>query len=94
MKTVEELKTKNIKINYTDHAFQKFVENKFGVNRGLYNTIDQWFFNNGIENILERRQQVLQFLTFVSSDTAYKRNSKLKFGNGGLKTKLTEYRAE
>lgn len=91
MKTLEEMKIKNMKINYTDQAFQKFVETKFGVNRGLYNTIDQWFFNYGIENILERRQEVLKFLTFVSADIAYRRNSKLKFGHGGLKVKLVEY---
>ncbi|MBS4215173.1 hypothetical protein KHA99_22275 [Bacillus sp. FJAT-49825] len=61
---------------------------KFGINRGVYNTIDTWFYHNGVKNIIFRRKKVLEFLSLAR---IHNENPKLKFGKGGLISKLNEF---
>lgn len=77
----------NNEIHYSDHSFQKLCEEEYGINRGVYNTIDAWFFETGVENIINRRKEILCFLRFINSNNS----SKIKFGNGGLVIKLKEF---
>lgn len=77
-------------IHSTDFYFQKFCEENYGINRGVYNTIDNYLFEKGFEDILNRRKAILSFLQFVSSRKD-KDSTRIKFGNGGLSIHLNEY---
>ncbi|MBT2664763.1 hypothetical protein J7J00_04585 [Bacillus sp. ISL-4] len=77
-------------INLTDLSFIKVCNEQYGINRGVYNTIDAWFYKQGISNILERRNSILYFLEFIKQSSG-KENNHYKFGHGGLTTKLEEY---
>jgi riboflavin kinase len=77
-------------IHLTDLSFAQVCADKYGVNRGVYNTIDEWFYNQGLQNILERRKNVLSFLEFIKGKSEFK-TSRCKFGNGGLTIKLQEF---
>lgn len=73
------------KIHLTDIEFSKYCEDTYKINRGVYNTIDMWFYEQGVTNILERRKKTLMFLC---SRTSLK---VAKFGKGGLSSKLKEF---
>ncbi|PWA12166.1 hypothetical protein DCC39_06955 [Pueribacillus theae] len=75
--------------NLPDLLFVHYCNREFGINRGIYNTIDLWFYEKGHTNIKERRKKILSFLKFVYSQT--NKNDKIIFGNGGLKSKLVDY---
>lgn len=74
-------------VHLTDYSFQKLCDVEFGINRGVYNEIDKYFYHIGIINILERRKQILRFIQFHA--TAEKK--RVRFGNGGLRQRLIEY---
>ncbi|MEH7125124.1 hypothetical protein V7127_18080 [Bacillus sp. JJ1773] len=71
-----------------DIVFSKFCEQEYKVNKGVYNTIDQWFFNYGFTSIVERRETIIDFIHNIYM-TGNK--EKVKFGHGGLTKKLIEY---
>lgn len=77
-------------IHLTDLSFAHVCADKYGINRGVFNTIDEWFYRQGLQNILERRKNILSFLEFIKGKSEFK-NSRCKFGPGGLMTKLQEY---
>jgi riboflavin kinase len=72
-------------IHLNDLSFIRLCYEKYGVNKGVYNTIDAWFYSKGVENILERRRKILLFLQYI------KNHSCSKFGHGGLTIKLQEF---
>ncbi|OIK10191.1 hypothetical protein BIV60_22110 [Bacillus sp. MUM 116] len=74
-------------IHLTDLAFIQLCNDEHGINRGVYNTIDNWIYNQGIKNILERRRLLLAFLESLRDNE----NSRKKFGHGGLTPKLEEF---
>lgn len=55
-----------IDLHLPDLDFVRKAEEKFQVNRGIYNTIDAWFYKNGLEDIVKRRSHITQFLTYSS----------------------------
>lgn len=71
-------------VNLPDLLFSKLCEDRYSINKGVYNTIDRWFYEQGVTNIVNRRQMILSF--FQSFGIAGK--EKVKFGPGGLTTKL------
>ncbi len=73
-------------INLPDLQFSQFCQQQFSLNKGIYNTIDNWFFNNGIIDITIRRKMILQFMKFSCSN-----ETKVKFGSGGLSKKLEDF---
>ncbi|RNF39794.1 hypothetical protein [Planococcus salinus] len=81
---------KNI-INLTDHSFQKICHSEYGINRGVYNVIDEWFYDQGIHNIMSRRREILSFIEYCARTLG---NRKVKYGHGGLTRKLCEYLEE
>ncbi|MFJ5624789.1 hypothetical protein ACIQD3_19135 [Peribacillus loiseleuriae] len=77
-------------IHLTDLSFINVCNKKYGINRGVFNTIDAWFYKQGIHNIIERRNGILSFLEFIKGNSKLE-NNRCKFGQGGLIIKLEEY---
>ncbi|MGJ9460707.1 hypothetical protein [Oceanobacillus sp. CF4.6] len=75
-------------LHLPDWQFVCFCRDRFGLNKGVYNTIDTWFYENGIINITERRKQIVYFL---DSKTNQMENGKLKFGPKKLNLFLSEH---
>lgn len=79
-------------LNLPDLQFFMWCSRRYQINRGVYNTIDQWFFDYGMINIQNRRIQLLAFLDFIKHDLLEKGESKfIRFGHGGLKKYLTAF---
>lgn len=76
-------------IHMTDLSFAKSCEVRFGLNKGVFNTIDMWFYERGVTHILERRQTILKFLETIHD--SYKPAGRIRFGPGGLTAKLNEF---
>lgn len=70
-------------LNVPDLAFVRYCQENYGVNRGVYNTIEQWFYERGINKVQDRRAIVLLFLKQLKTS-----NEKCSFGAGGLKQHL------
>ncbi|MGF6951571.1 riboflavin kinase [Neobacillus sp. B4I6] len=75
-------------VHLPDLHFVQLCEKEFGLNRGMYNTIDFWFFAKGISDIRYRRERILHFLKSVP---ALNQKGKIKFGHGGLSACLAGY---
>ncbi|MFS0875962.1 riboflavin kinase [Solibacillus isronensis] len=76
-------------IHLPDLDFVRFCEEKFSVNRGVYNTLDKWFAEHQVVNIIRRRMTILRFLYWV---TVYiPQECKLEFGPKGLTEQLSFY---
>ncbi|KZZ84480.1 hypothetical protein [Bacillus sp. SJS] len=71
-------------VNSPDLVFQQYCKEVFGVNRGIYNTIDEWFFQAGAVSVLERRQIIVNFLQDLSEPNQGEKAALLKVGKGGL----------
>lgn len=69
-----------------DLKFVQFCEWKFQLNRGIYNNIDNWFYEKGVKSIVNRRKTIVQFLFYACSN-----EKKTRFGSGGLKHKLEAF---
>lgn len=78
-------------IHLPDLSFIRLCESQYGINRGIYNTIDTWFYEQGLRDIVERRTKILSFLTYIQGNSTLDGNSPLHFGHGGLSIKLQEY---
>jgi len=81
------------KIHLPDLSFCKACEKVYGINRGVYNTIDSLFYSRGVTDIVERRRLIVSFLEFTSNSRTAK-DSAIKFGHGGLTQKLNEFLAD
>lgn len=77
-------------VHYSDLYFVNYCFEKYGINRGIYNTIDSWFYEQGMDNILERRKNTILFLEYIQKDR-YENKPRVKFGSGGLKVKLNNF---
>ncbi len=80
-------------IHLPDLSFIRLCNEEYGINRGLYNTIDLFFYERGFERIVDRRRNILYFLEHIQKNTDFK-NNRAKFGSGGLKIKIEEYLVE
>ncbi|MGO0060819.1 hypothetical protein ACTID9_12530 [Brevibacillus fluminis] len=80
------------KIHLPDISFCKVCETVYGVNRGIYNTIDSYFYQKGNKDIVARRQMILSFLQSIGTSQAnLNKKSSFKFGHGGLVKKLDAF---
>lgn len=52
-------------INLPDILFIKYCNETFGLNRGVYNTIDEWFYTENVKDIKVRRENILDFLLYT-----------------------------
>lgn len=73
-------------LNLPDLAFVRYCQKNYRVNRGVYNTIEQWFYESGISKVQDRRALILMFLKHLTSS-----NEKCIFGSGGLKQHLQNF---
>ncbi|MED1469836.1 hypothetical protein [Bacillus salipaludis] len=90
-KTIE----KNNYLNLPDLHFFLMCQQHHRVNKGVFNTIDHWFYEYGIVNIIDRRNYVLAFLEYVTEGNSQPNHHKyLKFGNGGLTRRLHQFTKE
>jgi riboflavin kinase len=79
-------------LNLPDLDFFLWCQQQYKINKGVYNTIDRWFYKNGFMNIIHRRLYLLAFLEFVTEeDLKNDQHKYIKFGNGGLTKKLQEF---
>jgi len=79
-------------LNMPDLQFFIWCNQQYRVNRGIYNTIDQWFYEYGIINIYSRRIQLLAFLDSVKEDLNEPHSYKfIRFGHGGLTKRLNDF---
>ena len=69
-------------LNLPDKVFFDLCNDRYGVNRGIYNVIDYWFFLNGYQDIETRRDTIFKFLAFLQ------KHQIKKFGKGGVKNSL------
>lgn len=72
-----------------DLKFVRFCEEEYGINRGIYNTVDEWFYEQGIGEIVRRREIILDF--FKSLELNEDEDGKIKFGSKGLKGRLDHF---
>ncbi|WP_394237155.1 hypothetical protein [Niallia oryzisoli] len=68
--------------NLPDKAFFDYCHECYGVNRGVYNVIDQWLYQSGNQAIEARRDAILHFLDYLQQQEIK------KFGKGGVKSYL------
>ncbi|MBS4214635.1 MULTISPECIES: hypothetical protein [Neobacillus] len=79
-------------VNVPDYTFQKSIEKNFGINRGIYNRIDEWFFEQGIQDVMTRRQVIVEFSNFVvESKMKMGTSARTRFGHGGLVKRLNDF---
>lgn len=82
-------------LNLPDLQFYLWCQGKLKLNRGVYNTIDNWFYEHGIGHIILRRIYLLAFLDYVKTDLPDQSGHKyFRFGNGGLTKMLQQFIAE
>ena len=76
-------------INKTDLHFFRYCEDNYGINRGVYNTIDQWFYKKDIYCITERRLYIIEFLKCVfGPDKGFDKFGK---GRGKVTSRLHDF---
>lgn len=78
-------------LNLPDRMFYLLCKERYQLNRGNYQTIESWFYEQGITNIISRRIYILAFLDYVTREKEVQINTYLKFGKGGLSSKLKEF---
>ncbi len=90
-KTDEELMKHdpNTLIHLPDLSFVQWCDTEFGINRGVFNTIDSWFYQKGVKEITRRRRYILKF--FLSLRPHRDKKQKIILGDGGLIPSLNNY---
>jgi len=79
-------------LHLPDYRFAAWCLRRYGVNRGIYNTIDERLFQFGIKDIVTRRMTILSFLNQVQQSQLHQGNGKkIKFGKGLLISTLTQF---
>ncbi|WP_299095605.1 hypothetical protein [uncultured Metabacillus sp.] len=79
-------------LNLPDLSFYNRCKQQFHINKGVYNTIDNWFYEYGIIHVVYRRIYILAFLGFVKENSPELDPHKfIRFGHGGLTMKLKEF---
>ncbi|MBB6444266.1 hypothetical protein [Bacillus benzoevorans] len=81
-------------LNLPDLHFFLSCQNKYKINKGVYNTIDNWFYEHGVVPIIQRRIHILAFLDFVNQKKDSISHKYVRFGNGGLTKTLNEFTEE
>lgn len=77
-------------IHSPDLEFSKYCEREFGINRGIYNTIDKWLAEHFTTHIIQRRTAIIQFLNWVS--VYIPKEKKVIFGSKGLTEQLFNFK--
>ncbi|AKO94453.1 hypothetical protein [Priestia filamentosa] len=79
-------------LNLPNIHFYNWCYQRYGLNRGTFNTIEDWLYNHGVINVLSRRIYLLAFLNYLEEKGIKKGSTKyLKFGQGGLARKFHDF---
>jgi len=78
-------------IHWPDYKFAEYCRNRYRVNRGVYNTIDIWLYENGVRDIGDRRRLILLFLADCSEPSERGDGKFLRFGKGGLTDRMRRH---
>ena len=78
-------------LNLPDLHFFLSCQNKYKINKGVFNTIDNWFYEHGVLPIIHRRIHILAFLDYVNQKSDSISHKYVRFGNGGLTKTLNEF---
>ncbi|MGJ7922052.1 hypothetical protein [Neobacillus sp. LXY-4] len=79
-------------LDLPDLYFFLWCQKKYKLNKGIYNTIDKWFYDQGVVPIILRRRSILAFLEFVKKeDHESNHHDIIRFGSGGLSIKLKHF---
>lgn len=81
-------------VQLPDYLFVKYFQNEYGLNRGVYNTIDKWFYSEmNQDSIVERRKTIIDFIEYYCD---YNQSDTNKFivGRGNLVNYLEKYSKE
>lgn len=84
----------NEQLHLPDLEFVKATQSQFYVNRGIYNTIDGWFYENGFVNIVDRRKHIIQFLRYAYEIIKEDKESKHIYFPNGLIATLENYQKD
>ncbi|HBZ11763.1 MAG TPA: hypothetical protein DEO65_18170 [Bacillus bacterium] len=75
-----------------DLYFFKWCDLKYGINRGIYNTIDALLHEKGYTDVYERRFILTRFLEHSLKQNLYdEKINAIKFGRGNLTIKVNEF---
>lgn len=75
-----------------DLQFYKWCGLKYGINRGIYNTIDALLFEKGYIDVYDRRFALIRFLEYSLKEDLYDDKAKaIKFGRGNLTVMVHEF---
>lgn len=75
--------------------FIKLCTQKYKINKGIYYTVDNWFYHFGVRSLVGRRIYIIAYLEYLLEHGGYDLQSKyLKFGSGGLVKSLKEFIAD
>ncbi|WP_172368991.1 hypothetical protein [Sporosarcina jiandibaonis] len=80
-----------VDVHLPDLSFVRKIEESFFINRGVYNTIDAWFYDNGFIDITERRIHVLRFLQHMTANLKEEQSTKRLSFPDGLTNTLESY---
>ena len=72
-------------LQWPDLQFINWCSSQYGINRGIYNTIDAWLYEYGILELKERRKVMILFFL-----QAGQRDGE-KIGKGGLARNLEQF---
>ncbi|MFE5317475.1 RNA-binding protein [Paenibacillus sp. NPDC056579] len=79
-------------VHLPDIQFVTYCFQMFGLNRGIYNTIDQWLYDSGYKDVLQRRKATVSFLHLINEKGGRERTgSLLRFGKGGVTKQLYDF---
>ena len=79
-------------LNLPELQFFNWCHQQYGLNKGVYHTVDNWFYEYGIVHIQYRRINLVAFLEFAKGEGIKQNKLKfIRFGNGGLNRKLYEF---
>ncbi|OMF23440.1 hypothetical protein BK133_24430 [Paenibacillus sp. FSL H8-0548] len=76
---------------WPDLAFHHYCLQMYQLNKGIYNTIDQWLYDNGYPEIKRRRRMIIQFLDTMQQSRSEERRKFLSFGKGNLVVELSQF---
>ncbi|WP_100398848.1 hypothetical protein [Bacillus sp. FJAT-44742] len=88
--TISSKKQKEL-LHLPDLLFVKYCEKEFFINRGMYNTIENIFYQKGATQILDRRKLIIEFLLYLDKEKGIKSNGRVKFGSHGLVTRINVF---
>ncbi|WP_051302680.1 hypothetical protein [Salibacterium aidingense] len=78
-------------IHLPDLLFVRYCETAGSINRGVYNTIDHYFYQCGRTSIMERRRMIILFLDDLTEKHSIRSKGKINFGKQGLISRLETF---